>query len=95
MIRRYGLYLPLPIVAALVAFVYGMSVHHAWLSAILTFGLTMLGGWAFGAYGQVGGVIVSALIIFFAFTLPEQRRQSREEAMRDREVERLRNEEDI
>ena len=95
MLSKYGLYLPLPIVAALLAFIYGQTIRHAWLSMIITFCLVMLGGLLWGAYGQVAAVIVSALIIFFAFTLPEQRRQAAEEAKRDREAEHLPNEEDM
>lgn len=91
---RYGIYLPLPIVAALLAFMYGLSVRHAWLSAVLTFGLVMLGGWLYGAIGQIIAVVISALIIFFAFTLPEQKRQAHEAAKREREASQLPNEED-
>lgn len=94
MISRYGLYLPLPIVATLLAFAYGLSVKRAWQSAVITLALTMLGGWIYGAIGQVVSVVVSALIIFVAFTLPEQRRQARREAEREREARQLPNEED-
>ena len=95
MISRYGVFLPLPIVAALLAFAYGLSIHHAWISAILTFALVMLGGWLSGPFGQVGGVVVSALIIFIAFKVPEHKRQAHEEARREREVTQLPNEEDL
>ena len=95
MISRYGIYLPIPVVAALLALVYGIIIHHAWLSGILTFALVMIGGWVGGPVGQVVGVIVSALIIFFAFSLPEHKRQAHEAARREREVTQLPNEEDL
>ncbi len=95
MISRYGLYLPLPIVATLLALAYGANVHHPWLSAVITLALTMLGGWIAGAIGQIIGVIVSALVIFAAFTLPEQRRMAHEEEKREREARQLPNEEDM
>ena len=94
MLSRYGLYLPLPIVAALLAFIYGQSIRHAWLSMILTFCLAMLGGLIWGAVGQIVGVALSAVIIFFAFALPEQRRQANEEDRRAKDAEQLPNEED-
>ena len=95
MISRYGIYLPIPVVAALLALVYGISIHHAWVSAILTFALVMIGGWIYGPLGQVVGVIISALIIFLAFALPEHRRQAHEDAKRAREAAQLPNEEDF
>ena len=94
MISRYGLSLPLPLVATMIAFIYGWIVHRALLSAIITLCLTLIGGWIYGPIGQIVGVAISALIIFFAFTLPEQRRQAHEEARRDREATQLPNEED-
>ena len=94
MLSHYGLQLPLPIVAALLAFVYGASMRRGWICAILTFALTMLGGWIYAAIGQIVGVVVSALVIFFAFSLPEQRRQAHEDAKREREARQLPNEED-
>ncbi len=94
MLRSYGLYLPLPIVAALLAFIYGQSIKHAWVSMVLTFCLAMLGGLVYGAIGQIVGVALSAIIIFFAFALPEQRRQANEEAKRAKDAEQLPNEED-
>ena len=92
---RYGVYLPIPIVAVLLAFIYGMSIHRGWISAILTFCLVMLGGWKYQATGQIVGVIVSALIIFLAFTMPAHKRSAAEERKRERDVERLPNEEDL
>ena len=94
MISRYGIYLPIPVVAALLALVYGISIHHAWISGILTFALVMIGGWLAGPIGQVVGLILSALIIFVAFTMPEHKRQAHEEARRAREAAQLPNEED-
>lgn len=95
MISRYGLYLPLPIVATLLAFVYGVNIRRGLASAAITLVLTMLGGMIYQAIGQVVGVCLSALIIFIAFTLPEQRRLAREEAERAREARQLPNEEDM
>lgn len=95
MISQYGLYLPLPIVATLLAFVYGVSIRRGLASAAITLALTMLGGWLYAAIGQVVGVCVSALVIFFAFTLPEQRRQARVDAQRAKEARQLPNEEDM
>ena len=95
MINRYGLYLPLPIVAALLAFVYGLSIRHAWISAILTFCIVLLGGWLYGAIGQIVCVAISALLIFFIFVLPEHRRQAHEEYRREQDMRNLPNEEDM
>ena len=53
---RYGIYLPMPVVATLLAFVYGVSIHRGWISAIITFCLVMLGGWLYAAVGQIIGV---------------------------------------
>lgn len=86
--------IPVSIVAALLAFVYGRSVRHAWLPAIITFALTMLGGLLFKGVGQIAAVVLSALVIFIFFTLPEQKRLAQEEAARAREAEHLPNEED-
>ena len=87
--------IPISLVASLLAFFYGRSVHHAWLPAILTFVFTMAGGLIFAGIGQIVGVVLSALIIFIFFTLPEQRRIAQEQADRDREAAHLPNEEDI
>ena len=95
MISRYGIWLPIPVVAALLAFVYGVSIRHAWVSGILTFVFVMIGGWLGGPVGQVVGVVVSALIVFFVFTLPEHRRQANEANQRAREAAQLPNEEDL
>lgn len=86
--------IPVSIVAALLAFVYGKSVRHAWMPAILTFALTMLGGLFFKGVGQIAAVVLSALIIFIFFTLPEQRRLAQEEAARAKDAVNLPNEED-
>lgn len=90
-----GIYFPVTIVAAMVAWFYGRSVHRAWFSAGITFVCVLLGGILFSGIGQIGGIVVSALVIFVAFTLPEQRRSAREEAERENDVERLPNEEDV
>lgn len=85
---------PISIVAALLALFYGRSVRHAWLPALITFIITLAGGLLFSGVGQLIGVVISALIIFVFFTLPEQRRIAREQAQREREVQHLPNEED-
>ena len=95
MMSRYGIYLPLPIVAALLALIYGAGIGHAWASGILTFALVMLGGYLYGAVGQIIAVVVSALVIFLLFTLPAHRKQAHEEAKRERDFARLPNEEDL
>ena len=95
MISQYGIYLPIPIVAALLALVYGISIRHGLVSAVLTFALVMIGGWVYGPIGQLTGVAVSALIIFLAFTMPEHKRQAHEQYRREREITHLPNEEDI
>ena len=92
--RFQMMFLPMPIIATIIAFVYGMSLHRAWLSAILTFCLVMIGGLLYGGYGQIVAIVVSALAIFLVVTLPAQRRQAHEEYKRDRDAARLPNEED-
>ena len=86
--------LPVSVVAALLAFFYGKSVRHGWLSAIITFACAMAGGLLYAGVGQIIGVVVSALIIFLFFTLPEQKRAAQEQAIREREAANLPNEED-
>lgn len=90
-----ALSIPVSIVAALLAFFYGKSIRRAWLSAIITFVCVMVGGLLYKGVGQIIGVVVSALIIFVCFTLPEQKRIAQEQATRLKEVEHLPNEEDI
>jgi len=87
--------IPVSVVAALLAFFYGKSVGRAWLPAIITFVITLAGGLLFKGVGQIARVVISALIIFVFFALPEQRRQAQEMAAREKEAEHLRNEEDI
>ena len=86
--------LPVSLVAAVLAYFYGKSVHHAWLPALITFACVMLGGLLFEGVGQIAGVVLSALIIFIFFTLPEQKRIAQEEANKAREACHLPNEED-
>lgn len=86
--------IPIAAVAAVLALVYGKSVGHAWLPAIITFLITVVAGMFYGGVGQLVGVVVSALIIFLCFTLPEQKRVAHEQAMRDQEAMHLPNEED-
>ncbi len=90
-----GIYFPIPIVASVLAYSYGRSIHRAWISAAITFVLVMLGGIIYAGVGQIVGVVVSALIIFFAFTLPEQKRLAREEAAKAKDATQLPNEEDL
>ena len=87
--------IPVAVVAALLAFFYGKSVRHAWLPALITFVCAMLGGLLYAGVGQIIGVVLSALIIFICFTLPEQRRAAQEQAIREREAAHLPNEEDV
>jgi len=90
-----ALSIPVSIVAAVLAFFYGKSVRHGWLSAIITFACTMIGGLLFKGIGQIISVVFSALIIFIFFTLPEQKRIAQEQAAREKEAASLPNEEDI
>lgn len=90
-----GIYFPVPIVAAVLAFFYGRTVHHAWLPAILTFCCVMLGGLLWAGIGQICGIVLSALIIFLVFTRPAQRRAVQEETDREKDASRLPNEEDM
>lgn len=87
--------IPVAVVAALLAFFYGKSVRHGWLSALITFACALLGGLLYAGVGQIIGVVLSALIIFIFFTLPEQRRIAQEQAIREREAAHLPNEEDV
>ena len=89
-----GIYLPVPVVAAILAFFYGRSIHNAWLPAGITFVLVLVGGLLFQGVGQIAGVVVSALIIFLLFTHPAQRRAAEEAAERDKDASTLPNEED-
>jgi len=86
---------PVSVVMAVLAFIYGKSVHHGGLSALIAFVCSMLGGFLYAGVGQIIGVVLSALIIFVFFTLPEHRRIAREEVVREKEAQRLPNEEDV
>lgn len=86
--------IPVSIVASALAFVYGKSVRHAWLPALITFACSMLGGLLFNGVGQIVGVVLSALVIFIFFTLPENKRLAQEEDARAKDATRLPNEED-
>jgi len=86
--------IPVSVVTAVLAFAYGKSVRHGWLSALITFVCSMLGGLLYAGVGQIIGVVLSALIIGIFFTLPEHKRIAREEAARAKEAEHLPNEED-
>ena len=79
---------PVLIVATVLAFVYGAasSLRHAILQAIITFACVLVGGLMYKGVGQIVAIIVSALIIFLAFTLPAHRRKAAEEAAREREL---------
>lgn len=89
-----GIYLPVPVVAAIVAFIYGRSIHSAWLPAIITFVCVLAGGLMYQGVGQIVGVVVSALLIFLIFTHPAQKRAAEEAAARDKDASTLPNEED-
>lgn len=86
--------IPVSVVAAALAFIYGQSVGHRWLPALITFACSMLGGLLFSGVGQIIGVVLSALIIFIFFTLPEHKRIAHEEAERAKDTACLFNEED-
>lgn len=90
-----GIYFPVPIVASVLAYCYGRSIHRAWISAAITFVCVMLGGLFYSGVGQIVGVVVSALVIFIAFTLPEQKKIAREEANKAKDATQLPNEEDL
>ena len=51
-----GIYLPVPVVAAVVAYFYGRSIHSAWLPAIITFVCVAVGvGAVFTIYHRLFG----------------------------------------
>ena len=89
-----GIYLPVPVVAAVLAYFYGRTIHSAWLPAAITFLLVLMGGLFFQGVGQIVGVVVSALLIFLLFTHPAQRRAAAEAEARDKDASTLPNEED-
>ena len=89
-----GIYLPVPVVAAVLAYFYGRTIHSAWLPAAITFVLVLVGGLFFQGVGQIVGVVVSALLIFLLFTHPAQRRAAAEAEARDKDASTLPNEED-
>lgn len=89
-----GIYLPVPVVAAVLAYFYGRTIHSAWLPAIITFVLVLVGGLLFQGVGQIVGVVISALLIFLLFTHPAQRRAAAEAEARDKDASTLPNEED-
>ena len=83
-----ALNLPVLIVATVLAFIYGasLSIRHAILEAIITFAFVLAGGMLYKGVGQIIAVVLSALVIFVAFTLPAHRRKAAEEADREREL---------
>ena len=100
-----GIYFPLPLVAALIAFFYGKSIGHKWALAGITFVCTMGGGLIFdllirnhgklgslAGVGQIAGVVLSSIIIFLVYTLPAQRRAMQKD--NDEKTQSLFNEED-
>ena len=89
-----GIYLPVPVVAAVLAYFYGRTIHSAWLPAAITFVLVLVGGLFFQGVGQIVGVVVSALLIFLLFTHPAQRRAAAEAEAREKDASTLPNEED-
>ena len=86
--------IPVSVVAAALAFVYGKGLKHPWLPALITFVCSMLGGLLFEGVGQIIGVVLSALIIFVFFSRPLQKQMAREQAEREKDAESLINEED-
>ena len=84
-----GIYLPVSVVAAVVAFFYGRTIRHAWLPALLTFCCVLLGGILYAGVGQIVGVVLSALIIFLVFTRPAQRRAVLQAAHRAKDLSQL------
>ena len=89
-----GISRPVPVVAAVLAYFYGRTIHSAWLPAAITFVLVLMGGLFFQGVGQIVGVVVSALLIFLLFTHPAQRRAAAEAEARDKDASTLPNEED-
>ena len=89
-----GIYLPVPVVAAVLAYFYGRTIHSAWLPAVITFVLVLVGGLLFQGVGHIAGVVVSALLIFLLFTHPAQKRAAEEAAAREKDASTLPNEED-
>lgn len=89
-----GIYLPVPVVAAVLAYFYGRTIHNAWLPAVITFVLVLVGGLLFQGVGQIAGVVLSALLIFLLFTHPAQKRAAEEAAAREKDASTLPNEED-
>lgn len=88
---------PVLIVATILAFVYGLATSgtvYATIQALITFVCVLLGGLFYKGVGQIVAVVVSALIIFFAFTLPAHLRKAAEEAERERELRKALQEED-
>lgn len=86
--------IPVSVVTAVLAYVYGKTVRCGWTSALITFICSMTGGLLYAGIGQIIGVVLSALIIGVCFALPEHKRIAQEEAARAKEAERLPNEED-
>lgn len=79
---------PVLIVATILAFIYGAATNmvHAFIQALITFVCVLIGGLLYKGVGQIVAIIVSALIIFLAFTLPAHRRRAEEEAAREQEL---------
>ena len=90
-----GIYFPIPIVVTVLAWLYGKTIRRAWVSAGITFGIVMLSGLVYGGVGQIVGIVISALIIFFAFKLPAQRHAAQEAQAREQDASALPNEEDM
>ena len=81
-----GIYLPVPVVAAVLAYFYGRTIHNAWLPAVITFVLVLVGGLLFQGVGQIAGVVVSALLIFLLTREDEIVRLSPGKLRIDREI---------
>lgn len=81
--------LPVLIVATILALVYGIATAnfgHAIIQALITFACVLVGGLLYKGVGQIVAIVISALIIFLAFTLPAHYRKAAEEADREREL---------
>lgn len=75
--------IPVLSVATILTLVYGRSLCHAWIPALIqaaiTFVCVLIGGLAFQGIGQIIGIFVSAVIIFFVYVLPVEKRRTQEE----------------
>lgn len=75
--------IPVLLVATVLTFIYGRCLCHAWIPALIqgaiTFVCVLIGGLTHQGLGQIIGILLSAVIIFFIYVLPVERRRTREE----------------